>query len=398
MTVRLAQIGVGHVHAPGRRGCLRTTPGAELVGVFEPDDALRRARTGVAPYDGLTWFSSSTTCSAIRASPASWWRRRPSRTSPGPAGRWRPAGKHVHLDKAPGTSYAAFAEVIEACPAPGAAVPDGLSAALQHRRRVSVPGLALGLARPGAVGTWPGSAESPPAVRLLPRRSGALAGRDDVLYRMPPARPGHRRAGTADGGAHHPPATIPVPDPIVDSTVTVLEFPAAGPIETTALEVRPVESAASKSTGAPAASSSTRSSADGAAGARGGARTVRRRLADGGGGDPPRYEADMAELVACIASGAPPAGRLPPPICWCTSAAAGLWSARRSAGVGLSVSRCRCRAVGVACGWRRCHALSVFVGCGVVAGVALSVSRCRCRCWCRCWCRRRGGRSRDAAG
>ena len=58
MTVRLAQIGIGHVHAAGKTKVARATPGAELAGIFEPDPALRAAKSGVVPYDGVHWFES----------------------------------------------------------------------------------------------------------------------------------------------------------------------------------------------------------------------------------------------------------------------------------------------------------------------------------------------------
>ena len=162
--VRLAQIGVGHVHAAGKAAVARHTPGAEFVGVFEPDLRRRAACAGTAAYGGVRWFATVDEILAdasiqgvlVETSPfegVAWARRALE------------AGKHVHLDKAPGTSLADFAQMID-----------------------------------------------------LARGQGLLCQQGYQLRYNP------------------------VPDPFVDSTVVVLEFPhAVATIETSALEVRPVE-------------------------------------------------------------------------------------------------------------------------------------------------------------
>ena len=100
----------------------------------------------------------------------------------------------------------------------------------------------------------------------------------------------------------------PVPDPFVDSTVVVLEFPrAVATIETTALEVRPVEKRRMEVYGAagsvildpmepPTLLLCLEEARDGY---RAGWQTV-------DVGDRPRYVADLAEFARCIATGEPP--------------------------------------------------------------------------------------------
>ncbi len=306
MTVRLAQIGVGHVHAAGKTRVLRTTPGAELVGVFEPDDALRRARTGVAPYDGLTWFESvddllgdpSIAGVLVETSPfenVAW------------AGRALAAGKHVHLDKAPGTSYAAFAEVIELARRRGLLCQMGY----QLRYNTGVEFLFQAL-RSGLLG----QVQSVRGRKSSPRRQydsfRAEVGRSPggMMFYI-----GCHLLDLVIGVLGRPTAVHttlrrdnPVPDPIVDSTVTVLEFPAAvATIETTALEVRPVEKRRLEVYGSagsiildPMEPPTVLLGLEAAHGPyAAGWQTV-------AVGDRPRYEADMAELVQCIARGAPP--------------------------------------------------------------------------------------------
>jgi predicted dehydrogenase len=58
--IRIAQYGTKHGHAAGKLLALRSNPGVELAGVFEPDPERRRelARTGDA-YQGIHWFDTA---------------------------------------------------------------------------------------------------------------------------------------------------------------------------------------------------------------------------------------------------------------------------------------------------------------------------------------------------
>ncbi len=59
MPIRIAQYGTKHGHAAGKLEALRSNPGVELAGVFEPDRERRAEceRSG-APYDHLRWFAT----------------------------------------------------------------------------------------------------------------------------------------------------------------------------------------------------------------------------------------------------------------------------------------------------------------------------------------------------
>ena len=51
-TIRMAQVGTKHGHAAGKLQAMLDNPSVEVVGVFEPDAAKRRRRTG-ATLEGV---------------------------------------------------------------------------------------------------------------------------------------------------------------------------------------------------------------------------------------------------------------------------------------------------------------------------------------------------------
>jgi predicted dehydrogenase len=58
-TTRMAQYGTGHGHASGKLRAMLDNPTVELVGVYEPDEARRRALAGEGgPYRDVHWFAS----------------------------------------------------------------------------------------------------------------------------------------------------------------------------------------------------------------------------------------------------------------------------------------------------------------------------------------------------
>src|ERR687888_42137 len=54
--LKVGQIGGGHAHA-ARRGVYRRSPDYEVVGLVEPDPALRRRAEGLEVYRGLPWMT-----------------------------------------------------------------------------------------------------------------------------------------------------------------------------------------------------------------------------------------------------------------------------------------------------------------------------------------------------
>ena len=57
MTVKLAQYGISHDHAPGKARVMKESDQVDFCGVFEPSQAVREA-LGVNPaYEGVHWFS-----------------------------------------------------------------------------------------------------------------------------------------------------------------------------------------------------------------------------------------------------------------------------------------------------------------------------------------------------
>jgi hypothetical protein len=54
--IRIGQIGVGHAHA-SKLSAYRDSPDYEVVGVVEPDDALRKRAEDEPAYRGLKWLT-----------------------------------------------------------------------------------------------------------------------------------------------------------------------------------------------------------------------------------------------------------------------------------------------------------------------------------------------------
>src|SRR5258708_3539742 len=56
--IKVGQIGVGHPHA-SKLAVYRKSPDYEVVGVVEPDAALRKRAEGQALYRGLRWMTQA---------------------------------------------------------------------------------------------------------------------------------------------------------------------------------------------------------------------------------------------------------------------------------------------------------------------------------------------------
>src|SRR5262245_17322434 len=54
--LKVGQIGVGHAHA-AKLGVYRRSPDYEVVGLVEPDAALRQRAEGQAAFRGLPWMT-----------------------------------------------------------------------------------------------------------------------------------------------------------------------------------------------------------------------------------------------------------------------------------------------------------------------------------------------------
>lgn len=111
MTLKIGQIGTNHVHALGKAQALSQTADVEFVGVHEPDPVHRRAAASNPAWEGLAFLDipeallddPTVDVVFVETHPLQnqYWVRRALL-----------AGKHVHGDKAPGTSLADFRELI----------------------------------------------------------------------------------------------------------------------------------------------------------------------------------------------------------------------------------------------------------------------------------------------
>ena len=110
--VKVGQIGTGHAHAAGKMSTLRKlSADYEVVGVVEPDEALRRKWQDHPVYRGLTWMTEEellgTPGLQVVAVETTVRDLVPS------AARCIAAGMHLHLDKPAGESLSAFKKVID---------------------------------------------------------------------------------------------------------------------------------------------------------------------------------------------------------------------------------------------------------------------------------------------
>lgn len=108
--IKIGQIGVGHAHASGKMAVFRRLPDYEVVGLVEPDKALRET-AGQGVYQGLPLMSleqllnvpglqvvAVETCVRDLLNVAETCVR---------------AGLHIHLDKPPGESLVQFGRILD---------------------------------------------------------------------------------------------------------------------------------------------------------------------------------------------------------------------------------------------------------------------------------------------
>lgn len=58
MSIRMAQLGIGHDHASGKAQVMKQSGEVELAGIFEPSERMREMYGGRPSYEGVRWFTS----------------------------------------------------------------------------------------------------------------------------------------------------------------------------------------------------------------------------------------------------------------------------------------------------------------------------------------------------
>ena len=109
--IKVGQIGVGHAHAT-KLEVYRRSPDYEVVGIVEPDKALRERATGAVAYRDLPWMSEEQLLNLPDLQVVLVETR--VRDSLETAGRCIAAGKHVHLDKPAGASLPEYRALLGA--------------------------------------------------------------------------------------------------------------------------------------------------------------------------------------------------------------------------------------------------------------------------------------------
>ena len=107
---KIGQIGVGHAHASGKMNAYRKSPEFEVVGIVEPDPALRgRAQTGV--YKDVPLMTEEQLLN-VRGLQAVAVETRVKDLLDA-AERCVNAGLHIHLDKPAGQSLSQFKRILD---------------------------------------------------------------------------------------------------------------------------------------------------------------------------------------------------------------------------------------------------------------------------------------------
>jgi predicted dehydrogenase len=108
--IKIGQLGVGHAHA-NKLSVYRNSPEYEVVGVVEPDEALRTAAEKQELYRGLTWMTRDHLLKAPGLQAVLVETR--VRDLLDNAEACVAAGKHVHIDKPAGESLPQFQRILE---------------------------------------------------------------------------------------------------------------------------------------------------------------------------------------------------------------------------------------------------------------------------------------------
>src|SRR4051812_34236185 len=109
--IKVGQIGVGHPHA-SKLAVYRRSTDYEVVGIVEPDVALRKRAEGLAPYKDLRWMSREQLLGVPGLQAVLVETQVRDLLDNAEAGV--PAGKHTHLDKPAGESLPQFRRILDA--------------------------------------------------------------------------------------------------------------------------------------------------------------------------------------------------------------------------------------------------------------------------------------------
>ena len=109
--IKIGQIGVGHAHA-SKLGVYRQSPDYEVMGIVEPDAALRAEAERDPVFRGLPWLSQEQLLATPGLQAVLVETRVPDLL--GAAEAAVAAGKHVHLDKPAGESLTQYRRILDA--------------------------------------------------------------------------------------------------------------------------------------------------------------------------------------------------------------------------------------------------------------------------------------------
>ena len=112
--IKIGQIGTGHEHASGKMSTFRKLKDQyEVVGVFEPDPALRKRKENSPTYKGLKWMTEEELLNTKGLQAVAVEVDSADDRVMDIAGRCIEAGMHIHLDKPGGESFSKFKQVLD---------------------------------------------------------------------------------------------------------------------------------------------------------------------------------------------------------------------------------------------------------------------------------------------
>lgn len=112
--IKVGQIGTGHEHASGKMSTLRKlSDHYEVVGIVEPDPALRKRCENHPVYRGLTWMTEEQLLGTEGLQAVAVEVDSDDDRLMDIAGRCIGAGMHIHLDKPGGESFSKFKAVLD---------------------------------------------------------------------------------------------------------------------------------------------------------------------------------------------------------------------------------------------------------------------------------------------
>lgn len=121
--IKVGQIGTGHPHAKGKMEAFRRSADFEVVGVVEPDAALRKDALKSDVYQDLRWLTREQLLNVPGLQVVAVETQVPKLLEV--AQVCIDAGKHIHLDKPAGRSLTKFRQVLESADRQGLTVQMG---------------------------------------------------------------------------------------------------------------------------------------------------------------------------------------------------------------------------------------------------------------------------------